>query len=198
MYDVTTNNEGNDKMITNEGLRPSITIEQMIQREVLCCMSWLVSTLADAQGVIPHNVINARNAATLCEQAAELAAPILDYEEAAIQVGWVKDHSGSINPDNRWSRAAENGRTYAESAEQACKLDLLDAYKWEVYEHWAVSIWLADKLQVQGERVDTDFAGLNIWARTATGQAISMDGCIQRIYADVMAPHTLDSVAPGA
>lgn len=53
------------------------------------------------------------------------------------------------------------------------------------YAHWAVSTWLAEKLQAQGERVDTDFAGLNIWARTTTGQAISMDGCIKRIYAEM-------------
>jgi len=38
----------------------------------------------------------------------------------------------------------------------------IDPYEWEIYEHWAVSQWLADKLIAQDERVDTDFAGLNI------------------------------------
>lgn len=169
-----------------------ITIKQMVQHEVLCCMSSLVSTLA--QGAHWFDRSRARHhgdgleTQQLCIQASKLVAPVLDYEEAAMQVGWVKDHSGSINPDNRWSRAVENGRTYVESAEQACELDSLDPYECEVYEHWAVSQWLADKLIAQGERVDTDFVGLNIWARTTTGESISVDGCIARIYADMMAP----------
>lgn len=55
----------------------------------------------------------------------------------------------------------------------------------EVYEFWAVSEWLAERLIEHGEKVDTDFAALNIWARTTTGQAIHMDYCIKRIFASV-------------
>src|SRR5258707_13415197 len=51
---------------------------------------------------------------------------------------------------------------------------------WEVYEHWAVSPWLASKLAAQGEKVNMDFANLNVWARTTTGQQISGDSVIQR------------------
>jgi hypothetical protein len=165
-----------------------ITIEQMVQREVLCCMSNLISTLA--QGYLDITINGetretARDLHDLAEQAVELMAPVLDYEEAALQVGWVKDHSGSINPDNRWSRAAENGRIYAATAEQACELSGIDPYEWEVYEHWAVSQWLAEKLVAHGERVDTDFACLNIWARTTTGQVINVDGVVRKIYAEM-------------
>lgn len=56
-----------------------------------------------------------------------------------------------------------------------------EPYEWEVFEHWAVSSWLADKLEAQGEKVDRDFAGLNVWARTTTGQGIANDSCILAI-----------------
>jgi hypothetical protein len=42
----------------------------------------------------------------------------------------------------------------------------------------------ADKLEAAGEKVDKDFAGLCIWARTTTGQTIYCDGVIERIYAE--------------
>lgn len=54
-----------------------------------------------------------------------------------------------------------------------------------MFEHWIVSDWLADKLAAQGEKVDKDFAGLTIWARTTTGQAVYCDGVIERIAAEV-------------
>lgn len=51
----------------------------------------------------------------------------------------------------------------------------------DVYEYWAVSSWLAHKLEVQGEIVENDFYGLCVWGRTTTGQAISMDYVIREI-----------------
>lgn len=172
-----------------------ITIEQMVQREVPCCMSSLVSTLAGGYGDLGDLNKDFRD---LAEQAFELAAPALDYEEAATQAGWHK-----IVGTNSWRMPAPDDsddeitdEVIEDSAEAACRIDGIDPYEWEVYEFWAVSQWLADKLIAQGERVDTDFASLNIWARTTTGQAIAMDGCIARIYAKMMVPH--DSTATGA
>ncbi len=52
----------------------------------------------------------------------------------------------------------------------------------EAYEHWIVSDWLADKLIEHGEMVTKDFLGLTIWGRTTSGQAIFLDGVIERIY----------------
>lgn len=165
-----------------------ITIDQMVQREVLCCMSSLVSTLAGGYGDLGDLNKDFRD---LAEQAYELAAPVLDYEEAARQEGWGKDTVPTIpNPEGYWMHPehwhpAGNPVTY-ESAQECCEAESLDPYEWEVYEHWAVSQWLAEKLIAQSERVDTDFAGLNIWARTTTGQAISMDGCMRRIYQEMV------------
>jgi len=121
----------------------------------------------------------------LAEQAFEIASPIQDYEEAAIQSAWAKNEAGQwshgIDPD-------DGVEVVADSAEEACELSGIDPYDREVFEHWAVSDWFADKLIAQGEKVDKDFGGLCIWARTTSGQGIASDGVVQRIYADMMQP----------
>lgn len=64
----------------------------------------------------------------------------------------------------------------------------------EIYEHWLVTDWFAEKLSERGESVVRDFAGLTIWGRSTTGQAISMDSVIRAIvrdlHADEFAPRT--------
>lgn len=50
----------------------------------------------------------------------------------------------------------------------------------EVYEHWAVTKWFADKLREHGETVG-DLFDFHVWGRTTTGQAIYMDGIIRDI-----------------
>lgn len=162
------------------------TIEQMIQSEVLCSMSGMVSTLAKGAGLpmSPRDLSRESRAdlAALFEQAFELVAPVPDYEEAAIQAGWKFD-------GKRWYHSPQKGRTiagwYDKGEEQAlCEAADIEPYDREVFEHWAVTDWFADKLIAQGEKVDKDFAGLCIWARTTTGQAIYADGIIERIYAE--------------
>lgn len=67
--------------------------------------------------------------------------------------------------------------------------DLLDAYEtardelrdeWEPLEYWAVSEWLAKKLQERGEVV-AEIGLMYIWARTTSGQAIAIDYVIEQI-----------------
>lgn len=169
-----------------------ITIEQMVTREVLCCMSSLVSTLAGGSYVvIDRGGPSGTALADLCEQAGELARPIDDYEEAAIQAGWkfVKGCDPQCidmarGNDVFYGNATE---TANDVAERFSRESHLEPYEWEVFEHWAVSTWFAEKLIEQGEKVDTDFAGLNVWARTTTGQGIAADGPVQRIYAAMIA-----------
>lgn len=54
----------------------------------------------------------------------------------------------------------------------------------EVYEHYIVSEWFADKLQGKGEIVN-EFMGMTIWGRACTGQAIFFDGVIKQIASDM-------------
>lgn len=56
-----------------------------------------------------------------------------------------------------------------------------DGYVREIYEYWAVSSWLARRLRDAGEGV-ADLGGMHVWGRCITGQAISMDGVIRRIW----------------
>jgi hypothetical protein len=110
-------------------------IDRLVANEVHCCLSGLVTALANGCGaVIQNDGEYISDLQDLTDQAAELAAPIPDYES---------------------------------------------------FEFWAVSPRLADDLERYGEKVDRDFAGLCVWARTTTGQAISMDSVIQRIWADL-------------
>lgn len=156
------------------------TIEQMVQQEVNCCLSSLVHTLASGDAR-PGSA----DLAALCDQALELASPVPDYEEAAVQAGWegpYKDKYGAT-----YFTDTKEGKTWCTANwESLCASHDIDPIDSEVFEHWAVSNWLAEKLIAHGEKVDTDFAALNVWARQTTGQQISADGVIERIYKQMM------------
>lgn len=167
---------------------------RLVEREVYCCMSSLVATLVggvhDASGATNMG----RPLSDLCEQAAELASPVLDYEEAAREAGWsvkrLTDGAGEADIEFfAWrggdEREPENETATVDSEAEAwcdaCYRSGIEPHECEVFEHWAISSWLADKLADKGERVDRDFAGLIVWARTTTGQAISIDHVIETI-----------------
>ena len=50
----------------------------------------------------------------------------------------------------------------------------------EIYEYWAVSEWLAEQLEEQGEII-FEYLDFNVWGRQYTGQAIKMDEVIENI-----------------
>lgn len=66
-----------------------------------------------------------------------------------------------------------------------CEHADIEPYQRDVFEHWVVSSWLAEKLIQNGEKVDKDFANMCVWARTTTGQAILLDSVIERIWIDL-------------
>jgi hypothetical protein len=159
-----------------------LTPQELVQREVLACASSLISTLAGGYGCTPARTEPHRIVGELCEQALDPAGPIDDWEEAAIQAGWIFDPQSERWTEND-SPDREGSAVAYELAETLCTENNLEPYQREVYEHWFVSHWFADLLAEQGEKVDKDFAGLCIWARTTTGQAISGDAVIERIAA---------------
>jgi len=158
----------------------SLSPQEIVQREVLACVSSLVATLAEGTNYMIER--RGEPATELAYQAQELCFPVDDWEEAAIQAGWTDE-------DGTWSRPARDDEDTVErtlrrdTAQEACEADDLEPYQREVFEHWIVSDWLADKLEAEGEKVDKDFAGLCVWARTTTGQAIYADGVMERIAA---------------
>jgi hypothetical protein len=169
------------------------TVQEMVQQEVMCCMSSMVSTLAQGYGAGIWDGGKAAKAVgddlpNLIEQAFELASPVPDYEEAAIQEGWTgphKDQFGATYFTNA-TESEQNTTWAAADWETLCRDFDIEPYEREVFEHWAVSDWFADKLIAHGEKVDNDFAGLCVWARCTTGQGIASDGVVERIHADLM------------
>lgn len=54
----------------------------------------------------------------------------------------------------------------------------------EIYEWWAITRYLYDKLLAKGEPV-CDTGSTYVWGRTTTGQAILLDGVISEICSDM-------------
>lgn len=157
---------------------------RLVEREVHACVSSLVDTLSGAD--YEHG---ADKLGELMDQACHLADYVLDYESAAREAGAKLHHR---EDDGHWCvlDQFENDlwdalfTTENEAARAYCEQHDIEPHEIEVYEHWAVSSWLADKLEAKGERVDRDFAGLIVWARTTTGQAISIDSVIEAIVSE--------------
>lgn len=163
---------------------------RLIHNEVHAVISALVSTLAEGYGADPRGRGSDLN--ELTEQAYELARPIEDWKEAAEQAGWeIKEQADG---DNAFVNTEDGGRVINsidtdedDAWERLCHEEDIEPYQWDVYEHWIISEWLADKLEAKGERIDRDFAGLTVWGRTTTGQAIYMDHVIREIVRELHA-----------
>lgn len=155
-------------------------VSDFVRREVGHCVSSLIADMA--RGYANDQLSDGLS--DLCEQAFELCSPKQDWQEAAEQEGWTgphKDEFGATFFEND-SESEQNQTWCAADWEALCRDFDIDPYEWEIYEHWIVSDWLADKLIAAGEKVDKDFAGLCVWGRSCTGQAISLDGVICGIY----------------
>jgi hypothetical protein len=157
------------------------TLEKMVQQEVIYCVSSLITTLAAAEGAVSLNTDNAGPLRIACTDAMDLSGPIPATAEETMQ-----EEGYTQNDDGTWTHS-EYG-TFDDDAATICDFQNLDPYDYarEIFEHWIVTDWLADKLAAKGEAVSKDIAGLTVWGRTTTGQAISMDHVIEQIYADLI------------
>lgn len=161
----------------------TITPQDLVTREVHYCVSSLVSMLAAGYDNCANKDLNA-----LCEQAVELANPVPDWEDAAIQAGIKFNYlpTGQVlvlNPPKDTDMYVTQYDDERNASIAFCDFHGIDPYDREVFEHWIVSDWMADKLEAEGEKIDRDFAGLTVWARTTTGQAIYADSVIEHICA---------------
>ena len=55
----------------------------------------------------------------------------------------------------------------------------------EIFEHWIVNDWFAGEMAKRGETTG-ELLGFTIWGRGTTGQGISMDSVVNRIYFDMV------------
>lgn len=83
-----------------------------------------------------------------------------------------------VNPD---FTAADTFDSDSEAAQGFCESNNIDPDEREVYEHYAISEWMASKLSERGEAT-AEVANLTIWGRCTTGQMVCMDGIINQIF----------------
>lgn len=117
-----------------------------------------------------------------------------DYSEeySNLHSGSEQDHYDAL-VENGYHYDIETGEWYADDDkdhefplgddnEEVCDDEGIEP-EWEfpeIYEYWAVSDWLGNKLKEQGEAVE-DIFDFTVWGRQTTGQAIYMDGIINEI-----------------
>lgn len=155
-------------------------IREFTNREVIYCVSMLMQELLQ-KGVADEDYWHLYEKTeidyTEAQQIIENAGFMLEEHEDGIFV-IAEFESGVI-----YHQDSDYEAVIAEFFDER-NLDLPDCTH-EVYEHWIVNDWLADRLAEKGEAVEKDFIGMTIWGRTTTGQAIYSDRVIQEIYADL-------------
>jgi len=167
-------------------------VSDFVSQEVRHSANGLVRTLANGYGTTKGEL------SELCEKAFELSCPVDDYEEPVFEHVRNLDRESVTAYLENWGFACsddepiEDLRTamisqIAETSNQDyCEHNNLEPHQVEIYEHWIVSKYLAERLAEKGEKVDMDFEGLIIWGRPTSGQAISIDYVICKIYDEMM------------
>jgi hypothetical protein len=198
---MTTNNETTARDIETINQR---ICEQLVHREVLHCVSSLVSHFAQNSESLNGS-----------DYSQDDLFPILqsdDYENA------VRENSDSqIFEDSNGTEFWLNRNDFAEFetitddderneylSDNAVEIEDADTWRTiaddnhiepytnEAYEHWAVKSWLAGKLAEHGEMTGELF-DFNIWGRCTTGQSIAMDGVIRQIAASMEILHGMQN-----
>ncbi len=73
-----------------------------------------------------------------------------------------------------------------------CEENRIDPDRDEVFEHWIVTDWLADRLEENGHTTG-EVCGMTIWGRGCTGQAIALDHVIQQIACELWGDELTDT-----
>lgn len=151
--------------------------QKLVNREIIHCCSIMVSELLKSNDDIGDYRID--EILDLCTA--------LDYESAAYDEGWriYEDPIGDKRFYNEDQTDEVNTLTSeAQNWQELCEEQSIDPYNREVFEHWIVTKWFAEKLQAHGEIVGELF-DFHIWGRCTTGQAILLDGVIRRIASEM-------------
>lgn len=150
-------------------------LDQFVGREVFHCVSHLVTELYSKAEHFPdyeEDLYSAWHAPLTEEDYCEaFREAMANYGERTGQI--IKEYT--LDSDELAD---------CDSWQEACELHDIDPsdYRREVFEHWIVSDWLANRLEEHGELVLRDLFGLTVWGRTCTGQAIALDSVIGAIY----------------
>ncbi|SER27220.1 hypothetical protein SAMN05216548_11451 [Faunimonas pinastri] len=159
------------------------SVEQMVRAHTLADVSDLMLALAQGDDLVDintHRVTDRIELARLCNRAMKFAGFPQAYEKAARSCGWLVDDGLFVH--HQQETAASASPTDETGWEDLCLeygIDLNDA---DTSECWVVTDWLAYHLEQRGERIDFDFGGLTLWARTTGGRPVWCDPVIQDIF----------------
>jgi hypothetical protein len=182
------------------------TAEHLVRREVIHCVSTMVSAVYKAEEAIDE--VDSEELLSIMVQD-DWATPAADHartEGTTDDANWIikdisTDHEDRLKEvytiaydanieytDEQVKEAEkEMRRLMAEvlnedpdAAREYCDRNNLYPEQNEAYEHWAVSSWFAGKLADKGEMVGELF-DFHIWGRCTTGQSIALDSVIQAI-----------------
>ena len=159
----------------------NISIQDLVQREVIYCVSSLIHTLTQENKIDEELSIDLWTGSINYDDAEQLitsnkASICKEDEYYGVYDNDLEDYI--VDPSHNDQEQAIDEYFSNQNFD-------LDDYRSEVFEHWLVSSWLFEKLQKQGETV-VELYGLNIWCRTTTGMAIAYDCVIKEIYNDLI------------
>lgn len=167
------------------------TAQRLVQNEVCYCVSGLVYAARQNWDAAIQLGFSDEDLCVLASRRADAS----DYRNAADENEDLKQRGG-VKVEQRedgwhWSLGtaqdpAHDGdgpfQTEREAFDDAFSVNAVDEPDGaEIFEHWLISDWLADKLEARGESIVRDALGLTIWGRATTGQAIAMDSVIEAI-----------------
>ena len=153
-----------------------LTIDQFIKREVICNISMTIEALRE-------NALSMEDGLQLYE-----SNEVIDYE-GTYQV-WYDSLDGDdiIDLVERYQTTVNEleyilRREFESDKQNFIEIEKIEPETIEVFEHWSVTSFLANKLEAAGEKIIWDVLDFKaIWCRTTTGQQISSDDVIEDIY----------------
>jgi hypothetical protein len=154
------------------------TLAKLVEREVIHRASELVSRLAELE---PDN-----------EEVMNLMRGVPDYETAVLEsnADWIEtaayfdvDHE-ALTPENARTALLQAVEDEDVTFEEIADYLRVDPHEREIFEHWIVSDFFAEKLSEHGETTG-ELYGLTIWGRPTTGQSISLDHVVLEIAAEM-------------
>lgn len=171
----------------NDGKNQDIK-SKFIEREVFCNVNSLVEFILSNEGKdAPFTLDDVENLYTPDnEKALDDLLELWNDQQSEM-----KEYSNDPDTFNRKVKTESDFRVFLNSLDDDELKETFEHFDidvetepQEVFEWWAVSGYLFDKLKDQG-CVVVDSGSCKVWGRCTTGQAILLDGVISRICADM-------------
>ena len=149
-------------------------LEKFVDREVIYCVSHLVYELAQKAEHFPKYEDDLFGA----------FEGLPDYQAAAEDNGCVLMDNEGVN---MFYNEDQDEWFDSDDWQELCDQEGIDVddYIPEIFEHWIITDFLANRLEAKGERVLRDFFGMTVWCRSCTGQSILLDMVIGAIAHDM-------------